>query len=784
MKRLFIDLETRAFESIKKLPGVYKYCEYLDPEHPILLFGYSIDEGPVQVIDLANGERVPIDVLAALQDNNVDKYAFNAQFERVVLSKALFQLPGGEYLDPSSWHCVATLAAECGFPMQLEACGAAMGLDKQKLSTGKELINMFCTATVSPQISIFDEGVSDNSLFSGSNWEAFKKYNVRDVEAEIEIWKRLQAFKIKAWDIEHEYYAMDQRINDAGFLIDIDLANTCRSLASDNIDQLAERLKQLTGLENPRSNAAMKKYLAEKGIFLSEASAPEEDQASLDGTAIALALKREDLSDELRETLTLYGQITKTSSSKYDAMLKAASDYDARARGCFIFYGASTTGRFSGKAVQLQNPTKNGSDIYDLHDAAEDGAEALKAYSAKVGRPVSTLLSELVRTAIVPKDGYKFVDMDYSQIEARVLAWFANEDWRLKTFEEGKDIYSESASQALGIPVAKHGPNAGKRKVGKLLELACGYGGGNGALIRFLTKIYLTPTAVDGLDTDEKRNQMVTAWRNASPNIKAFWYKTDQALKDAFHNPGQVITIDKINYREPDKSIPGIVKCKYDENLRCLAIKLPSGRNLVYQNFRVIPTTIMRNGQTVETEKIMYDRYEKGRWSTNDRVYGATFVENIVQATARDLLCDAMLRIEKLNQDPELRAAYKAAYKEEAPETFIQIIASIHDEDVTEVPELIADLCMDKIKQIMSEPPEWTFADPNDPARKALPITADGDLLDFFCKPDDIILPERVIKERELMKSIVQKEISEPKEQKYTSQVAKLFKSNEDLERS
>ncbi len=781
MKRLFIDIETRADESIRKLPSVYKYCEHLDPEYPILLFGYSRDEEPVQVVDLANGETIPIDVLEALQNNDVEKYAFNAQFERVVLSKGLFHLPGAEFLDPESWHCIATLAAECGFPMQLEACGSVMGLDKQKLSSGKELIPMFCQKTVSPQISIFDEDISDNSLFSGANWEDFKKYNIRDVEAEIEIWKRCQVFKIKAWETEHKYYVMDQRINDAGFLIDIDLANTCRSLAAENINSLAERLTELTGLANPRSNTEMKKYLASRGITLtdnSKSGGNAEEKATLDGTAIALTLKRDDLDDDLREILTLYGQITKTSSSKYDAMLKAASDYDYRARGCFVFYGASTTGRFSGKAVQLQNPTKNGPDIYDLHDAAEAGPDGLREYSDKVGRPVSSLMSELVRTAIVPKDGYKFIDMDYSQIEARVLAWFANEEWRLKTFEEGKDIYSESASQALGIPVAKHGPNAGKRKVGKLLELACGYGGGNGALVRFLTKIYLTPTAVDGLDTDGKRNQMVTAWRNASPNIKSFWYKTDEALKQAFHNPGTKVEICRDNRRDPSKAIPPLVSCMYSEQHKCLALRLPSGRNLLYQDFKVIPVTVMRGGVETKTEQILYSRYEKGRWSVNDRVYGATFVENIVQAAARDLLCDAMLRIEALNKDPELIRAYQAFYKQDPPETFIQTVASIHDEAVVEAPEGIVDLCFNKVKQIMSEPPSWTFANPNNPAQKALPITADGDVLDFFCKPDDVIIPDKVLKEREMMKELSQSLISEPEETKYSSQVMKLFKQN------
>lgn len=798
MERLFIDIETRADESIKKLPGVYKYVEHLDPDYPILLFGYSRDiNEPVQVVDLANGEQIPQDVADAMMDNSVEKWAFNAQFERICMSAGYFGMPTGTYLDPESWHCIATLAAECGLPMQLEACGTALGIDKQKLATGKELIPMFCEKSKSKQISIFES--ANISLFQGENWELFKEYNKRDVEAEIEIWQRCMAFRVRAWELEHRYYVADQHINDTGFLIDVDLANTCRSLAAENVDRLAARLTELTGLDNPRSNAAMKKYLAGRGIILSDE--PDSD-GTLDGTAIALELKKENLPDDLREILTLYGQITKTSSSKYDAMLKAASDADARARGCFVFYGASTTGRFSGKAVQLQNPTKNGSDVYELRAAAVEGPEALKAYSDKCGRPLSSLLSELVRTAIVPAEGYKFVDMDYAQIEARVLAWIANERWRIETFLQGKDIYSESASQALHIPVAKHGPNAGKRKVGKLLELACGYGGGNGALIRFLTKIYLTPTAVEGLATDDERNQMVTAWRNASPNIKTFWYVTDTALKTAFHQPDQWVWIERENYRDASKSLPAFCACRYDSKSGALAIHLPSGRNLIYQNFRCVPT--MRkdaSGKMVETENILYDRYEKGRWSTNDRVYGATFVENIVQATARDLLCDALIRVEALNQKPELRDLYEKLYGEPAPDVFIKAVATVHDEGLWEAPEKMVDVVAAEIKNIMSNPPQWALAAGQDPAKTDLPIAADGDILDYFCKPDDIVIPEEVLEQRKAIKEATEKVLADdrlPVEetpapapiptpvpvQKQTSQLNKLFKNNSNVERS
>lgn len=800
MKRLFIDIETRSDESIKNLPGVYKYVEHLDPDYPILLFGYARDFEPVQVVDLANGEQIPQDVVDAMLDNKVEKWAFNAQFERICMSAAYFGMPTGTYLDPESWHCIATLALECGLPRELEMCGSILGIDKQKLTTGKELIRMFCDKPKSKQISIFES--ANISMFQGENWEKFKEYNIRDVEAEIEIWQRCMTFRVKAWELEHRYYVADQHINDTGFLIDVDLANTCRSLAAENVDRLAARLGELTGLENPRSNTAMKKYLAGRGIILSDEYNSDD---KLDGTAIALALQNENLTDDLREILTLYGQIVKTSSSKYDAMLKAASDADARARGCFIFYGASTTGRFSGKAVQLQNPTKNGSDVYELRAAAVEGPEALKAYSEKSGRPLSSLLSELVRTAIIPAEGYKFVDMDYAQIEARVLAWIANEGWRIDAFNAGKDIYSESASQALHIPVAKHGPNAGKRKVGKLLELACGYNGGNGALIKFLTKMYLTPTAIEGLATDEERNQMVTAWRNASPNIRSFWYVTDTALKTAFHQPDQWVWIERENYRDHSKSLPRFCACKYDSKSGALAIHLPSGRNLIYQNFRVIPTTRQdASGKSYETEKILYDRYEKGQWSTNEKVYGATFVENIVQGTARDLLCDALIRVEALNQKPELRALYEKLYGEPAPDVFIKGVATVHDEGLWEAPEKMADVVAAEIKNIMSNPPQWAMAAGQDPAKKDLPIAADGDILDYFCKPDDIVIPEEVLEQRKAIKEATEKVLADdclqkveaddrlPIEetsvpvptQKQTSQLNKLFKNNSNVERS
>ena len=774
MKHLFIDVETRADVSIRKVPSVYKYIEHLDPERPVLLFGYSVDGQPVQCVDLANGEKIPTDILAALQDKSVEKLAFNAQFERVVISSAVLNMPAGTFLDPDGWRCIATMAAECGYPMSLEQCGLVMGIERQKLSSGKELIQRFCQVDKRPQISLFDQGINE---FFGPDWEEFKRYNIRDVEAEIDIWNICRSYYMHP--NEYKYYVMDQRINDAGFLIDTDLAQTCRSLASENVEALAARLTELTGLSNPRSQTEMKKYLASRGIEIELKDDDSGELGTFDGTSIALTLRDESLAPDLREILTLYAQITKTSSAKYDAMLQAASDNDGRARGCFVFYGASTTGRFSGKGVQLQNPTKNKSDIYELRDAAVNGADALKEYSVKVGRPISSLLSELVRTAIVPKPGYKFVDMDYSQIEARVLAWLANESWRIETFKDGKDIYSESASQALGIPVAKHGPNADKRKVGKLLELACGYGGGNGALIRFLTKIYLTPTAVDGLDTDDKRKQMVTAWRNASPNIKSFWYAADKALKDAFHNPGHVVVIKGKKTATPENDLPGFVCCMYDDTKKALAIKLPSGRNLRYQDFKVIDTSFMYNDVVRTTENIVYSRYEKGRWSQNDRAYGATFVENIVQATARDLLCDAMLRIEDLNKDDDLRTLYEQLYGTEAPETFVQTVASIHDEVLVEAPEKMIDVVSDRVKQIMSDPPSWTKGNPNDPAKKDLPITADGDILDFFCKPDDIVIPEEVLKHREVVKDETEK-VWQAQETRYSSQVQKLFKNSPD----
>lgn len=502
MKTLSIDIETYSDVQLPKT-GVYRYCESENFE--ILLFAYSIDSQPVQVVDLACGETIPEDIIAALEDDTVIKWAFNAAFERICLSRFL-GYPTGTYLSPESWRCSMIWAATMGLPLSLEGVGAVLGLEKQKLTEGKDLIKYFCqpcTATKS------NGGRTRNRPFhTPDKWEAFKRYNIRDVETEMGIQHKLRKFPVP--DEVWEEYHIDQEINDRGVRLDMNLVHQAIAMDTRSREELTAAMKDMTALENPNSVQQMKQWLSDNGI--------ETDR--LDKKAVAELLK--DAPDNLADVLTLRQQLAKSSVRKYQAMEKTVCS-DGRARGMFQFYGANRTGRFSGRNIQLQNLPQN--HLPDLSEARSlvrsgdfDSVELLY-------EDVPDTLSQLIRTAFIPRENALFYVADFSAIEARVIAWFAGESWRQQVFEKGGDIYCASASQMFKVPVEKHGINGHLRQKGKIAELALGYGGSVGAL-----------KAMGALDmglSEDELPALVDAWRQANPRIVEFWWAVDRAVMEA-----------------------------------------------------------------------------------------------------------------------------------------------------------------------------------------------------------------------------------------------------------
>lgn len=645
MQTLSIDLETYSDQPLAKT-GVYRYVE--SPDFEILLFAYSVDGGPVQQIDLACGEKIPSEVLSALEDETVTKWAFNANFERICLSRFL-GYPTGDYLKPDSWKCSMVWAAYMGLPLSLEGAGAVLGLEKQKLSEGKDLIKYFCQ----PCAPTKSNGQRTRNLpkHSPDKWLAFKRYNIRDVETEMSIQARLSKYPMP--DNVWEEYHLDQEINDRGVGLDMELVRQAIQMDGRSRSELTQAMKGLTSLDNPNSVQQMKQWLADNGV----------ETDTLGKKAVAELLKT--APPQLQKVLTLRQQLAKSSVKKYQAMETAVCS-DGRARGMFQFYGANRTGRWAGRIIQMQNLPQNHlddlSEVRGLVRAGDfDAVEMLY-------EDVPDTLSQLIRTAFVPQENRKFIVADFSAIEARVIAWLAGEKWRQDVFAEGKDIYCASASQMFGVPVEKHGVNGHLRQKGKIAELALGYGGSVGAL-KAMGALEM------GLQEDELP-ALVSAWRQANPKIVQFWWAVDRAVMGA-------VT------RKTTTKTHGII---FSARNGMLFITLPSGRSLAYVKPKIGENRF--GGDCITYEGVGGTK----KWERMES-YGPKFVENIVQATSRDILCYAM---------QTLRCC--------------SIVMHIHDEVVIEADRRMS---LQAVCDQMGRTPPWA---------KGLQLRADGYETDFYKK--------------------------------------------------
>ena len=645
MQTLSIDLETYSDHPLAKT-GVYRYVE--SPDFEILLFAYSVDGGPVQQIDLACGEKIPPAILAALEDDKVTKWAFNANFERICLSRFL-GYPTGGYLEPDSWKCSMVWAAYMGLPLSLEGVGAVLGLEKQKLTEGKDLIKYFCQ----PCAPTKTNGQRTRNLpeHAPDKWLAFKRYNVRDVETEMSIQARLSKYPVP--DGVWEEYHLDQEINDRGVGLDMKLVRQAIQMDGRSRSVLTQAMKELTSLDNPNSVQQMKQWLADNGM----------ETDTLGKKAVAELLKT--APPQLQKVLTLRQQLAKSSVKKYQAM-KTAVCADGRARGMFQFYGANRTGRWAGRIIQMQNLPQNHLD--DLSEAR--GLVRVGDFDALeiLYEDVPDTLSQLIRTAFVPQENRKFIVADFSAIEARVIAWLAGEKWRQDVFAEGKDIYCASASQMFGVPVEKHGINGHLRQKGKIAELALGYGGSVGAL-KAMGALEI------GLQEDELP-ALVSAWRQANPKIVQFWWAVDRAVMDA-------VT------RKTTTKTHGII---FSARNGMLFITLPSGRSLAYVKPKIGENRF--GGDCITYEGVGGTK----KWERLES-YGPKFVENIVQATSRDILCYAM---------QTLRCC--------------SIVMHIHDEVVIEADRRMS---LQAVCDQMGRTPPWA---------KGLQLRADGYETDFYKK--------------------------------------------------
>ncbi|NBI99494.1 hypothetical protein D3Z62_04885 [Lachnospiraceae bacterium] len=641
MESINIDIESFSSVDLSKC-GVYRYAS--SPDFDILLFGYSVDGGDVHVVDLCQGEEIPADIVAALSDDSVIKWSYNNNFERVSLSNYF-----GTWFEPGSWRCTMVWAAYLGLPRSLEDVGAVLGLEKQKLSEGKDLIRYFCVPCKQTKAN----GGRTRNLpgHDREKWERFKAYNLRDVEAEMQIQQRLSRYPVP--DFVWEEYQQDQEINDRGIGVDMEMVRNAIAIDGRSKAELSAAMKELTGLENPNSVQQMKQWLSENGV----------ETDSLDKKAVAELMK--DAEEPLRKVLALRQQLAKSSVKKYQAMENAVCA-DSRAHGMFAFYGANRTGRFSGRIIQLQNLYKN--TMPDLAQARElvrcGDFEALEILYDSVPE----VLSELIRTAFVPQDGRKFIVADFSAIEARVLAWIAGERWRLKVFEGGGDIYCASASQMFHVPVEKHGVNGHLRQKGKIAELALGYGGSVGALISM--------GALEMGLAEEELQPLVSAWRDSNPCITEFWWAVDRAVKEC------------IKMRAGTET-HGI---RFDYQGGMLFITLFSGRRLAYVKPRIgenqfggESVTYMGVGGTKKWERL--------------ESYGPKFVENIVQAVSRDILCYAMRTLRNCS-----------------------IVAHVHDEVIIEADRRMS---LPAVCEQMGRTPPWA---------KGLLLRADGYECDFYQK--------------------------------------------------
>ena len=658
IKTLSIDLETFSDVDLKKT-GVYPYAEC--PNFEVLLFGYSVNEGPIQVVDVASGEEVPEEILAALTDDSVLKWAYNAQFERICLSYWLrrehpehfrsYSIPEdsvGNYLDPSSWRCSRIWGAYMGLPLSLKGIGAVLKLDEQKMTEGEDLIKYFCK----PCRPTKSNGGRTRNLpcHAPEKWETFKSYNKRDVEVELGIKEKLAKFPVPEflWD----EYAIDQEINDRGILLDMPLVHQAIAIDGKTKESLRSRMQEKTGLENPNSVSQMKGWLSDNGV----------ETETLDKKAVRELLP--DADEDIADVLTCRQQLAKSSVSKYTAMSNAVCA-DGRARGMFQFYGGSRTGRWAGRIIQLQNlPQNHMEDLTEARNLVRDGDfDALEMLYDNI----PNVLSELIRTAFVPKPGYKYVVADFSAIEARVLSFLAGEQWRMDVFRDGKDIYCASASQMFNVPVVKNGINGHLRQKGKIAELALGYGGSVGAL-----------KAMGALDmglAEEELQPLVDAWRASNPNITRFWWDVDAAVKKA------------VIYKTATETHG--FRIYYKSGM--LFIDLPSGRRLCYVKPKM---GVNQYG----SESVTYEGTNTGKW-TRLESYGPKFVENIVQAVARDILAYAM---------KTLRHCF--------------IVGSVHDELII---ECSPEVSLKAVCEQMGRTPPWI---------EGLLLRADGYECEFYKK--------------------------------------------------
>ena len=641
MWNLSLDLETKSSVDITKC-GAYKYAE--SPDFEILLFGVSVDYGPITVYDLACGDTVPEEIIAALSNERVTKWAYNASFERVCLSVWLrryypqcfksYSVPGDpvqDYLDPTSWKCTMVWAAYNGLPLGLENVGAVLGFEKQKLKEGKDLIKYFCC----PCRPTKKNGGRTWNLphHDPEKWELFKKYNERDVQVEMQIQERLKNHSVpnSVWD---EYH-LDQEINDRGIMIDQDMVAEAIRIDELSRTDLIARMQRKTGLENPNSVVQMKNYLTEKGMEID--SLGKKEVADMIKTA----------PEDLAEVLSLRLQLAKSSVRKYQAMQNAVCA-DGRCHGMFQFYGANRSGRWAGRLIQLQNLYRNS--MPDLEQARELVRSGDYEMLSILYDDIPEVLAQLIRTAFIPRPGYKYIVSDFSAIEARVLSHLAGEKWRVDVFHNGRDIYCESASRMFGVPVEKHGINGHLRQKGKIAELALGYGGSVGAL-----------KAMGALDmglTEDELQPLVTMWRESNLNIVAYWWAVDNAVKNVIKT--------RISQRV------GLVCFEFHSGM--LFITLPSGRRLAY-----VKPQIGEN--RFGGESVTYMGIDSTKHWSRIESYGPKFVENIVQAVSRDILAYAM---------QNLRCC--------------QIVGHVHDELII---ECSPDVSLDAICEKMGRTPSW-----------------------------------------------------------------------------
>ena len=641
METLSIDIESFSDVDLSKC-GVYKYAS--SPAFEILLFGYAVDGGEVKVIDLACGEKIPAEIIAALSDESVTKWAFNAMFERVCLSNYL-----GEWLEPEGWHCTMVWSATLGLPLSLESAGAALGLEKQKLTEGKDLIRYFCVPCKPTQTN----GGRTRNLpeHDREKWKQFKAYNLRDVETEMQIQQRLARFPVP--DSIWEEYHLDQEINDRGIGVDMELVRQAIAMDERSKAELSAAMQKLTNLENPNSVQQMKQWLADNGL----------ETDTLGKKAVAELIKT--APEPLREVLSMRQQLARSSVKKYTAMGKAVCN-DSRIRGMYRFYGANRTGRFSSKIVQLQNLPQN--HMPDLAQARELVRSGNYDALTMLYEDIPDTLSQLIRTAFVPQDGRKFIVADFSAIEARVLAWFAGEKWVSEVFEKGGDIYCETAARMFHCKVEKHGENASLRQKGKQATLSCGYGGSVGALKAM--------GALEAGMTEDELQPLVDSWRAANPNIVAFWWDVDRAVKEC------------IKKRLPTETHG--VRFIYQSGM--MFITLPSGRRLAYVKPRIGENCF--GGESVTYMGVGGTK----KWEQMES-YGPKFVENIVQATARDILCYAMQTLKHC-----------------------AIVAHVHDEIIIEADRRMS---LAAVCEQMGRTPPWA---------KGLKLRADGYECEFYQK--------------------------------------------------